>query len=91
MLAEQRRHKLMQKMQELELRQETGNLKLKQRCFSAWFDVIMTRRMQFGKEKAMSDWKCLLKAFNAWKSFVRDKRLTREAWLHEEKLKLANR
>ena len=90
-LAEQRRQKVLHKMHEIELRRNTENLKLKQRCFSAWFDVVLARRLQFGKAKAMSDWKQTVRAFNAWKAFAREKRLVREAWAHEEELKLVSR
>ena len=64
---------------------------LKQRCFSAWYRVIADRRLKAGKAKAMSDWKVLLRAFNAWKAHAREKRLTREAWAHEENIKLSRR
>ena len=58
-----------------------------QRCFSAWFGAVLDRRLQLGKVGAMADWKLLVRAFNAWKCYVRRDRLDREAQIHQENMK----
>ena len=36
-----------------------------------------------GKARALADWKLILRAWNAWKSFVRSKKLDQETKIHE--------
>jgi hypothetical protein len=67
------------------------NLRILQKYFSAWYDVVLERRLQMGKARAMSDWRCLLRAWNGWKMYVRSRRLDREAREHEEDMKLYHR
>ena len=47
--------------------------------FSAWYNVVLERRLKMGKARAMSDWKLLLRAWNAWRSYVRGQKLERES------------
>ncbi|XP_064650515.1 coiled-coil domain-containing protein 191-like [Lineus longissimus] len=67
------------------------NFKLLQKYFSAWYDVVLERRLQMGKARAMADWRCLLRAWNGWKMYARGRRLDREAREHEEDMKLYHR
>ena len=53
------------------------------RHFSAWYNIVLERRLHIGKAKALFDWKLLLKAFNVWKAFVRSHRIDIETKQHE--------
>ena len=50
-----------------------------QRHFTAWYNIVIERRLQLGKARAMQDWRLLLQAWNAWKAYVRAKRIKVEA------------
>lgn len=52
---------------------------LVQRCFSAWYSVVASQRIKVGKARAMSDWRCKLRAWNAWQAYVNHIRSDREA------------
>lgn len=84
---EDKRKDLMRKLEQVEKRQAANNLKILQRHFSAWYNIVLERRIQIGKARAMADWKCLLRAWNAWKAYCRSKRIEREAMEHEWSMK----
>ena len=50
-----------------------------QRYFSAWYSVVASQRIKLGKAKAMSDWRCKLRAWNAWQAYVNHIRSDKEA------------
>ena len=52
---------------------------LVQRYFSAWYSVIVSQRIKVGKARAMSDWRCKLRAWNAWRAYVNHIKSDREA------------
>ena len=54
-----------------------------QRHFSAWYNLVLERRLQMGKALAMRDWKLMLRAWNAWKAFVRERRMDIENKRHK--------
>ncbi|XP_013411610.1 coiled-coil domain-containing protein 191-like [Lingula anatina] len=84
---DEKRVQLMKRLEEVEKRKAADNLKILHKHFSAWYNVVLEKRIAMGKVKAMADWKCLLRAWNAWKTFVRAKRLEREAQHYEQDLK----
>ena len=47
--------------------------------FSAWYNVVLERRLKMGKARATSDWKLLLRAWNAWRSYVRGRTMEKES------------
>lgn len=80
---EERRRKIMMKLGQIETRKEAANLKSLQRHFSAWYNIVLQRRLQIGRAKAIHDWKLLLQAWNAWKAYIRTRRMDRETKQHE--------
>ena len=83
-LQEERRRKDLEVMRQMEARTAAKDMKTLQRTFSAWYNVVLDRRLQMGKVQAMADWKLLVRSFNAWKSYVRHNRLDREAQIHQQ-------
>ncbi|CAC5393174.1 unnamed protein product [Mytilus coruscus] len=71
------------KLNELKKRQEANDLRTLQRHFSAWYNLVLEKRLLMGKARAMADWKLLFRAWNAWKSFVRSKKIDIETKQHE--------
>jgi len=66
-------------------------VQLKRVCFSAWYNIVIERRLQLGKAKAMSDWKILFKAFSAWRSLYMEKWVRIETDRHEHQVKQEHR
>lgn len=66
-------------------------MQLKRVCFSAWYNVVIERRLQLGKAKAVADWRALFKAFSAWKSVYMEKWVQLETDRHENQLKQEHR
>ena len=66
-------------------------VQLKRFCFSAWYNVVIGRRLQLGKAKAMADWKILFKSFSAWRSFYMEKWVRIETDRHEHQVKQDHR
>jgi len=50
-----------------------SSVQLKRVCFSAWYHVVIERRLQMGKATAMADWKILFRAFSGWRSVCIEK------------------
>ncbi|XP_067932465.1 coiled-coil domain-containing protein 191-like [Watersipora subatra] len=82
----ERRRKLAKAIEKAEARHVTHNLKLMRQCFNSWFDLILERRLQLGKARAVSDWKCLFRAWNAWRHYTRDCNLERLKRKHENSM-----
>ncbi|XP_021355188.1 coiled-coil domain-containing protein 191-like [Mizuhopecten yessoensis] len=80
---EDRRRKIMVKLGQIQTRQEAANLKSLHRHFSAWYNIVLQRRLQIGRAKAIHDWKLLLQAWNAWKAYIRTRRIDWETKQHE--------
>ncbi|KAK3611353.1 hypothetical protein CHS0354_025881 [Potamilus streckersoni] len=89
--AEERQRKIKLRLEEMAAKQVAENLKILQRHFSSWYNVVLERQLQMGKARAMSDWKLLFRTWNAWKSFVRSHRLDKETKKHEMNVKLTQR
>ena len=49
------------------------------KCFSAWYSVVVNHRVKVGKARAMSDWRCKLRAWNAWRAFINHIKSSKEA------------
>ncbi|XP_064599570.1 coiled-coil domain-containing protein 191-like [Liolophura sinensis] len=75
---EEKRREFMRKMKQLQIRQVAVNLKILQRHFSAWYSLVLERHMKMGKAKAISDWRCVVKVWNGWKSYTRSRRVEEE-------------
>ncbi|KFQ98409.1 Coiled-coil domain-containing protein KIAA1407, partial [Nipponia nippon] len=58
------------KAQELLRRIHTNKQRCMQRHFSAWLKVILEHRIKMGKARAFADWKCQLKALQAWRNYT---------------------
>ncbi|CAH1263826.1 CCDC191 [Branchiostoma lanceolatum] len=57
-----------------------------QRHFSAWYRLIVARRVQYGKARAMADWKATLRAWNAWRTYVLSKKTDKETRKYQRDL-----
>ncbi|NXF91021.1 CC191 protein, partial [Eubucco bourcierii] len=57
------------KAQELLHRIHINKQRCMQRHFSAWLKVILEHRIKMGKAKAFADWKCKLRALQAWRNY----------------------
>ncbi len=44
-----------------------------------------------GKARAMADWKCLVRTWNAWKSYVRNRKLDEEVAKQQQEVKNTQR
>lgn len=66
-------------------------VKCMQKHFSAWYSVVLEKRVQLGKAAAICDWRRQLRAWRAWRALVWVKRKEREAERTEEELRLENR
>ncbi|GFR83582.1 coiled-coil domain-containing 191 [Elysia marginata] len=86
-----RRKKLLLKRQMLSAKIASRNLQCLHRHFTAWYDLVLTRRLLQGKVKAMADWKLMLRVWGAWRSHVRGRRLELETELHERNIIEAER
>ncbi|XP_063999344.1 coiled-coil domain-containing protein 191 [Pogoniulus pusillus] len=58
------------KAQELLHRIHINKQRCMQRHFSAWLKVILEHRIKMGKAKAFADWKCKLRALQAWRNYT---------------------
>jgi len=76
---EEMRQMLLEQMERKAAEEASNNLRLVQRCFSAWYSVVASQRIKVGKARAMSDWRCKLRAWNAWQAYVNHIRSDREA------------
>uniref|UniRef100_H3AG41 Coiled-coil domain containing 191 n=1 Tax=Latimeria chalumnae TaxID=7897 RepID=H3AG41_LATCH len=62
-----------------------------QKHFSAWYKLVVERRLKLGKARALSDWKSQLSTFRAWRSYVWYRRAKRESQQTEMELQEQNR
>jgi len=76
---EEMRRMLLEQMEKKAAEEASKNLRILQRYFSAWYSVVASQRIKLGKAKAMSDWRCKLRAWNAWQAYVNHIRSDKEA------------
>ncbi|XP_048588264.1 coiled-coil domain-containing protein 191 isoform X2 [Nematostella vectensis] len=67
---EEMRRLLLKQMEEQAATVARQNLQLLRRHFSAWYTVVVEQRIKFGKASALADWRCKLRAWNAWRAYV---------------------
>ncbi|XP_072544994.1 coiled-coil domain-containing protein 191 isoform X2 [Salminus brasiliensis] len=77
--------------QEMEARLHILRLQCMQKHFSAWYSVVLEKRVRLGKAAALCDWRGQLRAWRAWRALVWVKREEREAERTEEELRMDNR
>lgn len=75
----------------LEAKVHLLNLKCIHRHFSAWYSVVLERRVRMGKAAALCDWRRQLRAWRAWRALVWARREEREAERTEEELRQEHR
>lgn len=61
------------------------------RHFTAWYSVIMERRVRMGKAAALCDWRRQLRAWRAWRALVWARREEKEAEKTEQELRQEHR
>ncbi|XP_053310211.1 coiled-coil domain-containing protein 191 [Spea bombifrons] len=88
---ERRRLEKEARIQEMLSRLYAENHRCLQTCFSAWFKLVLDRRVKMGKARALADWKLQLKAFRAWRDHTRARNLERETQKMELDLRDQNR
>ncbi|XP_068126977.1 coiled-coil domain-containing protein 191 [Hyperolius riggenbachi] len=79
------------RIQELLSQVYAANRKCLQTCFSAWYKLVLERRVKLGKARALADWKLQLKVFRAWKQLVWSQKMERESQKMEMELRDQNR
>ncbi|XP_066859590.1 coiled-coil domain-containing protein 191 isoform X3 [Anser cygnoides] len=79
------------KAQELLIKIHTNKQRCMQRHFSAWFKLILERRIKMGKARALADWKCQLKALRAWRNYTWTQKVQQETQQLEVHLQDQNR
>ncbi|KAM4701825.1 coiled-coil domain-containing protein 191 [Discoglossus pictus] len=67
------------------------NHKCLQKYFSAWYKLVLDRRVKMGKARALADWKHQLRVFRAWRDQVWARKLDRETNKLEMELRDQNR
>uniref|UniRef100_A0A8C1RPA6 Coiled-coil domain containing 191 n=1 Tax=Cyprinus carpio TaxID=7962 RepID=A0A8C1RPA6_CYPCA len=79
------------KLKKLEAKVHLLSLQCMHRHFTAWYSVILERRVRMGKAAALCDWRRQLKAWRAWRALVWARREEKEAERTEEELRLEHR
>lgn len=79
------------KLKSLEAKVHLLNLQCMHRHFTAWYSVIMERRVRMGKAAALCDWRRQLRAWRAWRALVWARREEKEAERTEEELRQEHR
>ncbi|XP_078676309.1 coiled-coil domain-containing protein 191-like [Branchiostoma floridae x Branchiostoma belcheri] len=83
---EEERLRQLSKNAEVETLRRRHNLRCLQRHFSAWYRLIVARRVQYGKARAMADWKSTLRAWNAWRTYVLSRKTDKETRKYQRDL-----
>ncbi|XP_018429618.1 PREDICTED: coiled-coil domain-containing protein 191 [Nanorana parkeri] len=89
--SERRTRERQAKIQELLSQVYADNHMCLQKYFSAWYQLILERRVKMGKARAMADWKLQLRTFRAWRQHVWSQKLERETQKTESELRDQNR
>ncbi|XP_067291394.1 coiled-coil domain-containing protein 191 [Pseudorasbora parva] len=79
------------KLKNLEAKFQLLNLQCMHRHFTAWYSVIMERRVRLGKAAALCDWRRQLRAWRAWRALVWARREEKEAERTEDELRQEHR
>uniref|UniRef100_A0AAY4AUT4 Uncharacterized protein n=1 Tax=Denticeps clupeoides TaxID=299321 RepID=A0AAY4AUT4_9TELE len=79
------------KLQVVEARVYMLNLQCIQKHFSAWYSVLLERRLRMGKAAALCDWRRQLRAWRSWRALVWAQREKKEAERTEQELRRENR
>ncbi|XP_065114232.1 coiled-coil domain-containing protein 191 [Paramisgurnus dabryanus] len=79
------------RQKKLEAKVHLLSLQCMQRHFSAWYSVVLERRVRMGKASALCDWRRQLRAWRAWRALVWARREEREAQRTEEELRQDHR
>ncbi|BFZ25484.1 hypothetical protein BsWGS_28523 [Bradybaena similaris] len=82
-LQSDRRKKQIIKIEMVKAKIASHNLQCLHRHLTAWYDLVLSRRLLMGKVKAMSDWKLMLKVWGAWRMHSRHQKLEMETEIHE--------
>ncbi|XP_077985920.1 coiled-coil domain-containing protein 191-like [Glandiceps talaboti] len=75
---EKEKMELLHKLKEMKSMRIADNLKTLKKHFSAWYKLVIDRRIQMGKARALSDWRLLVKVWNSWRHYVRHQQIIRE-------------
>lgn len=81
-----RRQQHLVKVEIFKAKQAARNMKTLHKHFTAWYDVILSKRLLLGKVKAMSDWKVMVRVWNAWRSHIRARHVDFETEVHERNI-----
>ncbi|XP_033641657.1 coiled-coil domain-containing protein 191-like [Asterias rubens] len=90
-MIEDERREMRKRLEELRAVKAAQDLKCLQRHFHAWYQTVMTKRLALGKARAVCDWRTLLRAWNAWRAFVRASQADRETREIEQSFKDVHR
>ncbi|XP_062907050.1 coiled-coil domain-containing protein 191 isoform X1 [Mobula hypostoma] len=77
----------LRKMQEVDARIKSCQLRCLQKHFSAWYKLVLECRIKVGKAKALFDWKSQLRMFQAWRTYTWGKKLEQEVQRTEMELR----
>ncbi|KAM9320402.1 coiled-coil domain-containing protein 191 [Gastrophryne carolinensis] len=89
--SEWRRQEKQAKIRELLSQLHADNQRCLQRCFSAWYKLVLERRLKMGRARALADWKLHQRAFRAWRQHVWSQKVERETQKMETELRDQNR
>nr|DBA34593.1 TPA: hypothetical protein GDO54_002139 [Pyxicephalus adspersus] len=89
--SERRTQERQTKIQELLSQVYAENHKCLQKYFSAWYKLVLERRVKIGKARALADWKLQLRTFRGWRQLVWSQKLERETEKIETELRDQNR
>ncbi|KAJ1112422.1 hypothetical protein NDU88_000686 [Pleurodeles waltl] len=79
------------RLQELLTRLHLDDQRCLKQHFSIWHKLVLERRIKMGKARALSDWKCQLRAFRAWRDYSWARKVERETHQMETNLREENR
>ncbi|XP_072901837.1 coiled-coil domain-containing protein 191 isoform X1 [Hemitrygon akajei] len=75
------------KMEEIDARIKSCQLRCLQKHFSVWYKLVLECRIKMGKAKALFDWKSQLRMFQAWRTYTWGKKLQQEVQRTEMELR----
>ncbi|XP_073433162.1 coiled-coil domain-containing protein 191 isoform X2 [Dendrobates tinctorius] len=76
-----------EKIQELLHQIYAENHRCLQNHFSAWYKLVLERRVKMGKARALADWRLQLRTFRAWRDHVWSGKMERETRQMEKNLR----
>ncbi|KAM5180819.1 coiled-coil domain-containing protein 191, partial [Mantella aurantiaca] len=79
------------RIQELLSHVYADNHRCLQKYFSAWYKLVLARRVKTGKARALADWKLQLRTFRSWRQHVWSQKVERETQNMEAELRDQNR